>query len=247
MATQKKERLDRLLVSRGLAETRERAQAMIMSGSVEVNGVRADKAGKVFRDDATIRILEPPSPYVSRGGLKLEAALDHFQIQVSGRIALDVGSSTGGFTDCLLQRGVARLFAVDVGYGQLHLKIRNDPRVVPLERRNVRYLEATALDATPDLATIDVSFISLRLVLPVVVRLLGGRKEMLTLVKPQFEVGKAEVGKGGLVRDTVLHRRVLNEIGQLGKSLGLHVQAPFASPLKGAKGNQEYFLHFSLA
>jgi 23S rRNA (cytidine1920-2'-O)/16S rRNA (cytidine1409-2'-O)-methyltransferase len=244
MAPQRKERLDRLLVSRGLAESRECAQGMILAGSVEVDGVCVDKAGKTFSRNASIRVLHLPLPYVSRGGLKLEAALDHYQIQITGRVALDVGASTGGFTDCLLQRGVARVFAVDVGYGQLAMKIRNDPRVRPLERRNIRYLKGEDLDAIPDLATIDVSFISLRLVLPVVIRIIGGKNDIITLVKPQFEVGKDKVGKGGLVKDLALHDRVLEEISGLGESLGLRTKAPFPSPVKGTKGNQEYFLHF---
>lgn len=245
MAYQKKERLDRILVSRGLADSRESAQAMILAGSIEVNGMRVDKAGKSIPMNASISVIGSPSPYVSRGGLKLESALEHYQVSVAGRVALDVGSSTGGFTDCLLQRGVSRVFAVDVGYGLLDMKIRRDPRVVPFERRNIRYLKAIDLDATPDLATIDVSFISLRLVLPVVAEVVCETKEIIALVKPQFEVGKAEVGKGGIVKDPSLHDRVLDDVARFGVSLGLRVEgAPFASPIKGAKGNQEYFLHF---
>jgi 23S rRNA (cytidine1920-2'-O)/16S rRNA (cytidine1409-2'-O)-methyltransferase len=161
-----KERLDRLLVSRGLAESRERAQAMILAGVVEVEGRRVDKAGTSFPADARIQVLGTLLPYVSRGGLKLEAALEHFGTHVAGRVVLDVGASTGGFTDCLLHRDARRVFAIDVGYGQLHLKLRQDPRVVILERRNIRYLDPAELDPAPDLATVDVSFISLKIVLP---------------------------------------------------------------------------------
>ncbi len=244
MAFSKKERLDRILLERGLVDSRERAQALILAGAVEVDGALADKAGKLVAMDARIRLTAVPMPYVSRGGLKLDAALNHFRVQVVGRIALDVGASTGGFTDCLLQRGARRVLAVDVGYGQLDLRIRKDPRVVVMERCNVRYLEPEALPERPDLCTIDVSFISLRIVLPAVVRLLADPREVLALVKPQFEVGKGQVGKGGVVRDPVLHQRVLEQVAQAGVSLGLRVSAPFPSPILGPKGNREFFLHF---
>jgi len=240
----KKERLDRLLVLRGLAETRERARALIMAGAVEVEGKPADKPGRTYPLAASITVREDPNPYVSRGGLKLEGALEHFRVDVMGRVAVDVGSSTGGFTDCLLQRGALQVYAVDVGYGQLHYRLRRDPRVRIMERVNIRYLDPNRLDPVPDLATVDVSFISLRIVLPVVERLLGPPKEILALVKPQFEVGPKEVGKGGVVRDPRLHQRVLEEISGVGRELGLGVAAPFASPILGAKGNQEFFLHF---
>jgi 23S rRNA (cytidine1920-2'-O)/16S rRNA (cytidine1409-2'-O)-methyltransferase len=244
MPSQRKERLDTLLVSRGLAPSREKARALILARSVRVNGVVADKAGRLFPSDADIRLVRPLSPYVSRGGLKLEAALDAFRVDVAGRVALDVGASTGGFTDCLLKRGARRVIAVDVGYGQLHPKLRADPRVVVMERCNARYLRKIDLEDPPDLATIDVSFISLRIILPAVVDLLLDPKEVISLVKPQFEVGRSQVGKGGVVRDRALHEKVLLEISALGRGLGLQVSSPFPSPVLGPKGNQEYFLRF---
>jgi 23S rRNA (cytidine1920-2'-O)/16S rRNA (cytidine1409-2'-O)-methyltransferase len=218
---------------------------MIMAGFVEVNGAREDKSGKSFLPDVNIRIVGQPLPFVSRGGLKLEAALDHFAVHVENRVALDVGASTGGFSDCLLQRGVRRIYAVDVGYGQLHMKIRKDPRVVVMDRRNIRHMAPSEFDPLPNLAVMDVSFISLRIVVPVVERILKGPKEIVALVKPQFEVGKREVGKGGVVKDPVLHRRVLKNIDEVGRNLGLNSQAPYPSPILGAKGNQEFFMHFS--
>jgi 23S rRNA (cytidine1920-2'-O)/16S rRNA (cytidine1409-2'-O)-methyltransferase len=240
-----KERVDRLLVEKGLAETRQKAQGLIMAGKVFVDGKRIDKAGHRVPVDATIKILDSSPKYVSRGGLKLEAALDHFGIKVEGRVVMDVGASTGGFTDCLLQRGAKKVLAVDVGWGQLHPKLRGDPRVEIMERCNVRYLRGEDLKERPQLATIDVSFISLRLVIPVVARVLApGEGEILALVKPQFEVGRKEVGKGGVVREWHLHERVLEEVRELGISLGFEVSPPFPSPIKGPKGNQEYFLWF---
>jgi 23S rRNA (cytidine1920-2'-O)/16S rRNA (cytidine1409-2'-O)-methyltransferase len=241
---QQKVRLDRLLVERGLVESRERAAALVMAGSVDVDGQRVDKPGRAVPSDASIRLRADPFPYVGRGGVKLAAALDHFEISASGRTVLDVGASTGGFTDCMLQRGAALVFAVDVGYGQLDMRLRRNPRVRVLERRNIRYMRPADLDPRPDLAAIDVSFISLRIVLPVVATLLSPPREVLTLVKPQFEVGRKEVGKGGLVKDPALHQRVLNEIAALGAPIGLEVGAPFPSPIRGAKGNREFFLHF---
>ena len=245
MAGTKKERLDRLLVRRGLAETRERAQAIILSGAVEVDGVRADKAGKTFPQDASILLKETSLKYVGRGGLKLEAALNHFQTKVEGRIALDVGASTGGFTDCLLDAGAKKVIAIDVGYGQLDMKLRNDERVVLMERCNARHLTPDDLPGEPaDLAVIDVSFISLKIILPAVYRLIVSPREIVALVKPQFEVGKKDVGKGGIVKDPALHERVLDEIASVGAELGLHVSSPYPSPVRGTKGNQEYFLRF---
>lgn len=240
-----KERLDRLLVEKGLVETRQKAQALIMAGKVLVCGKKVEKAGQEVAIDATIEILESSSKYVSRGGLKLEAALDHFGIEVDGLVVMDVGASTGGFTDCLLQRGARKVIAVDVGWGQLHSKLRADPRVEVRERCNVRYLKPEDLGERPQLATLDVSFISLRLVIPVVSRVvLPGEGQILALVKPQFEVGRAQVGKGGVVRDKALHEKVLEELTEMGISLGFRVSRPFPSPIKGPKGNQEYFLWF---
>ncbi len=244
---QDRQRLDLLMVERGLAESRQKAQALIMAGQVLVEEVLCTKAGQQVQTQARIRVLHQ-LPYVSRGGLKLEAALEHFGVQVEGLLVLDVGASTGGFTDCLLQRGARRVLAVDVGRGQLHPRLRQDPRVRVLERCNIRYLTPQELDELPDLATIDVSFISLRLVLPAMAGLLkapeGG---ILALVKPQFEVGKREVGPGGVVRDSQLHKRVLEEIAAQGRLLGFQASNPFPSPLLGPKGNQEFFLWFTRA
>lgn len=242
---QKRQRLDLLLVERGLAESRQKAQALIMAGEVLVDGVACTKAGRGVSTNAEIRVLGP-LPYVSRGGFKLEAALDHFHIQVEGRLVLDVGASTGGFTHCLLKRGARRVLAVDVGYGQLDLRLRQDPRVVVMERRNIRYLTPQDLEELPDMATVDVSFISLRLVLPAVAGLLGAdRLGILALVKPQFEVGKKDVGSGGVVTDKQLHKRVLEEIAGVGRCLGFEPSEPFPSPLLGPKGNQEFFIWFA--
>lgn len=233
------------MVEKGLAESRQRAQALIMAGEVRVDGVVCTKAGQAVSRSAEIKV-QSPLPYVSRGGLKLEAALDHFQIQVEGLLVLDVGASTGGFTHCLLQRGVGKVIAVDVGHGQLDLKLRQDPRVVVLERCNIRYLSPEDLGELPHMATVDVSFISLRLVLPAVAGLLrDNRLGILALVKPQFEVGKKHVGPGGVVRDKELHRRVLEEIANVGSSLGFEPSEPFPCPLLGPKGNQEFFIWFT--
>jgi 23S rRNA (cytidine1920-2'-O)/16S rRNA (cytidine1409-2'-O)-methyltransferase len=244
---QGRERLDILLVQRGLVESRQKAQALIMAGEVRVDGLVVTKAGQPVPAAAQIQISSP-LPYVSRGGLKLEAALDHFGIQVDGRTVMDVGASTGGFTDCLLKRGARRILAVDVGHGQLHPRLRQDPRVVVMEKTNIRYLNQEDLEEPPEMATVDVSFISLRLVIPAVARLLGGEiLGILTLVKPQFEVGKKEVGRGGVVRERGLHERVLEEIAVVGGSMGFSPSAPFPSPVLGPKGNQEFFLWFTRA
>lgn len=233
------------MVEKGLVESRQKAQALIMAGEVRVDGVVCTKASQAISQSAEIRV-QSPLPYVSRGGLKLEAALDHFQIQVEGLLVLDVGASTGGFTHCLLQRGARKVLAVDVGHGQLDLKLRRDPRVVVLERCNIRYLSPEDLEELPHMATVDVSFISLRLVLPAVAGLLrDNRLGILALVKPQFEVGKKHVGPGGVVRDKELHSRVLEEIANVGSSLGFEPSAPFPCPLLGPKGNQEFFVWFT--
>ena len=242
----KRGRLDLLLVARGLAESRERAQALILAGLVEVDGKRVSKAGEGVRSEARLLVTGPDHPYVGRGGVKLAGALDRFGIDPSGRIALDVGASTGGFTDCLLQRGAARVYSLDVGSGQLHDRLRRDPRVLVLDRLNARNLRPDALPGRVSLATVDVSFISLRLILPPVLALLDGTDaaDLVPLVKPQFEVGRREVGKGGIVRDRGLHRRVVGEILSLGLGLGLAVRDLCVSPLPGAEGNREYFVHF---
>jgi 23S rRNA (cytidine1920-2'-O)/16S rRNA (cytidine1409-2'-O)-methyltransferase len=241
-----KKRLDQILLERGLVESKSRAQALILSGSVEVDGRVVDKAGRRFPKDVKIRIRSEGLTYVSRGGLKLEAAIEHFGIDVSEKVALDVGASTGGFSDCLLKMGARRVYAVDVGYGQLHWRLRNDPRVVVMERVNARYLRPDMFEELPELAVVDVSFISLRLILPAVFNVLTGHKETLALVKPQFEVARDEVGKRGVVRDPLLHERVLEEIAHVGRSQGLWVSRPFVSPLLGPKGNKEFFLHFRI-
>jgi hemolysin TlyA family protein len=215
-----KQRLDKLMVERGLAPSREKAQALIMAGQVVVGDHAAQKAGQQVTDEVEIRIKGELLPYVSRGGLKLAQGLDAFGIDPAGRIAIDVGASTGGFTDCLLQRGASRVYAVDVGYGQLAWKLREDARVVVMEKTNIRHLQPESLEPLPDLAVIDASFISLNLVLPPTLALLKRPAEVVALVKPQFEVGKGAVGKGGIVRDPKLHEEVLARYGTPGYRTG---------------------------
>ena len=238
-----RERLDKLLVDRGLAQSRERARALIMAGQVVVNDHLADKAGTQVSIDADIRLKGEDIPFVSRGGLKLARALDEFGLDVSDLIALDVGASTGGFTDCLLQRGARKVYAVDVGYGQLAWKLRQDSRVVNLEKTNIRYLEPDTLTESPDLAVIDASFISLDKVLPPTLRLIRDGGAVVALIKPQFEVGKGEVGKGGVVRDESKHRNVVGNVVALAESLGLAVCGVTESPILGPKGNREFLIH----
>jgi 23S rRNA (cytidine1920-2'-O)/16S rRNA (cytidine1409-2'-O)-methyltransferase len=239
-----KTRLDLLLVARGLAPTREKAQAMILAGLVEVAGRRADKAGEGVPDDAEVAVAGPPHPYVSRGGVKLAAALDRFGIDPSGLVGLDVGASTGGFTDCLLQRGAARVYALDVGHGQLDAKLRADPRVVVREKVNARSLSAADVPESVDLAVVDVSFISLRLILPAVVPRVKPGGAIVVLVKPQFEAGRREVPRGGVVRSEETRQRVLAEIEALGRELALEVMGSLPSPIRGARGNEEFLLGF---
>jgi 23S rRNA (cytidine1920-2'-O)/16S rRNA (cytidine1409-2'-O)-methyltransferase len=241
----KRERLDKLLVERRLVESREEGRGRIMAAEVLVNDQPVTKAGALVERDAFIRFKGESIPYVSRGGIKLEKALQEFHVQVKDKIALDVGASTGGFTDCLLAHGASQVYAVDVGYGQLDWKLRKDPRVFVLEKRNVRYLKSDELPGQPDFATIDVSFISLRLVLPQVKRLLSPRGEILALIKPQFEVGKGKVGKGGVVRRQEEHHRVISEIGQAATEIGLEVKGVTESPLVGPKGNREFFIYLA--
>jgi 23S rRNA (cytidine1920-2'-O)/16S rRNA (cytidine1409-2'-O)-methyltransferase len=238
----KKKRLDVLLVERGLVESRERGQRLIRAGQVLVDGRVLDKPGMQVAGGADIR-LRARLPYVSRGGLKLEAALDRFDVQVAGAVAADVGASTGGFTDCLLQRGASRVYAIDVGYGQLAWRLRQDPRVVVMERVNVRYLES--LPEPIELATIDVSFISLELVLPSVMGWLKSAGDIIALIKPQFEAGRAEVDKGGVVKDPQIHRAVLSKILGWALDHGLGVQGLIASPIMGPAGNVEFLAHLS--
>jgi len=236
----KKRRLYVLLVERGLAKSRAQARALIMAGEVTVGAQPASKAGMMVPADVEVTVREPHR-YVSRGGLKLEAALDQLTVGVEGRICADIGASTGGFTDCLLQRGAARVYAVDVGYGQLAWRLRQDPRVVVVERTNVRHL--VALPEQVHLATVDVSFISLTLVLPVVRGYLLPQGEVVALVKPQFEAGRSQVGKGGVVRDPAVHRAVLQRLCRWAEDERWAVCGLVPSPLRGSAGNIEFFLH----
>jgi len=239
-------RLDTLLVDRGLAPSRERARALILAGSVRVNGQPAGKAGTAVGVDADVTITAPDHPYVGRGGVKLAHALDTFAIETAGRVALDIGASTGGFTDALLQRGAAHVVALDVGHGQLDWKLRNDPRVDVIERVNARTLTPDGLPSGRsrfDIITIDVSFISLKLILPVVPPLLRDTGDVVALVKPQFEAGRAEVGKGGIVRDEQVHLRVLDEVIGAADALGLGRAGTAESPISGMEGNREFLLH----
>lgn len=242
----RKERLDVLLVSRGLVESREQARRLIMAGDVLVDDQVSDKPGRTVATDADVRVRRP-LPYVSRGGVKLAAALDAFAVEVTGLTALDVGASTGGFTDCLLQHGADRVYAVDVGYGQLAWKLRSDPRVVVLERTNIRHLTHLPDHALADLAVIDASFISLALVLPPTLNLLTSDAFVLALIKPQFEAGQADVGKGGVVRDHKVHARVLEETCALADALALRVTGLIASPLLGPAGNVEFLIRLQRA
>ncbi len=237
-----KERLDKLLVDQGLAQSRERARALILAGQVIVDDHRVDKAGTRFALDVELRIKGSDIPYVSRGGLKLEKGLDCFAVDPQGHVALDVGASTGGFTDCLLQRGAAKVYAVDVGYGQLAWKLREDSRVINLERCNIRDLRAEQLDQTPSLAVIDASFISLSKVLPSTLALLTDDALIVALIKPQFEVGRGQVGKGGVVRDEKLHLQVVEDVRRLALELNCRIVGVDESPILGPKGNREFLI-----
>jgi 23S rRNA (cytidine1920-2'-O)/16S rRNA (cytidine1409-2'-O)-methyltransferase len=240
MTVAERQRLDQALVERGLASSRERAQAMVRAGLVRVAGEPSTRPDRLIGAEEAIEVTGS-TEYVSRGAEKLAAGLDAFQVDVRGRVCLDVGASTGGFTDVLLRRGASKVIAVDVGYGQLAWSLRQDERVVVMERVNIRHLEA--LPAAADLAVIDVSFISLRLVLPRVKELLSPPGEVIALVKPQFEVGKGAVGKGGVVRDPELQARVVSELSSFARSIGYGVTGEIVSPLLGAKGNREFILH----
>ncbi len=242
MATKK--RIDLLLVDRGLAESREKAARVILAGDVMVDGRRLDKAGALVSTDAEIDV-RGRAPYVSRGGEKLAHALDAFRIDVRGKICADVGASTGGFTDCLLQRGASKVFAIDVGSGQLDAKLRKDPRVVVMEQMNARALDPRLFSEVPEVVTVDVSFISLEKVLPAAFGLLAPGGELVALVKPQFEVGRGAVGKGGVVRDPAQHQAVISRLARFSVIRGWHVLGVTASPLTGPKGNREFFLHLS--
>ncbi len=235
-------RLDRLLVDRGIAATREKAKALIMSGLVLVEEEKIDKAGTLVNQDAGIRMKGGGNPYVSRGGLKLEGALRSFGISVKDFVALDIGASTGGFTDCLLQEGARKVYAIDVGYGQFDWKLRNDSRVVLFEKTNIRYFSGEGIEDTIDMAVIDVSFISLKLVLPVTCKLTGNNAVILALIKPQFEAGRDEVGRG-VIKDARVHERVVEEIVKFSSELGLETLGTCESPITGPAGNKEFFLY----
>jgi 23S rRNA (cytidine1920-2'-O)/16S rRNA (cytidine1409-2'-O)-methyltransferase len=237
-----KQRLDLAVLKRGLATSRQRARALIMSGKILVNHKLIDKPGLPVAEQDEILLKEDDHPFVSRGGPKLEAALRAFQVVVAGKVCLDVGASTGGFTDCLLQRGARKVHAVDVGYGQLAWKLRQDPRVAVLERTNIRYLPFETVGESVDLVTIDVSFISLRIVVPAVLPFMKENAAVLALIKPQFEVGKGQVTKGGVVRDPRLHQQVLDELMAFFNRMPLSVRGMIDSPILGPKGNKEFFI-----
>jgi 23S rRNA (cytidine1920-2'-O)/16S rRNA (cytidine1409-2'-O)-methyltransferase len=236
------QRIDLLLVEQQLAESRQRAQALILAGKVYVNGRLVDKAGAKVPAEAVLSVRGGQMPYVSRGGLKLEAALEHFHIDVSGLTCLDVGASTGGFTDCLLQHGASKVQCVDVGYGQFAWKLRQDPRVKLFERTNIRYLKADALPCPVDLATIDVSFISLRIVVPAVLKFLRPDGDIMALIKPQFEAGKGAVGKGGVVRDPRQHEAIIKNLILFFRDMDLDSRGLVPSPVLGPKGNREFLI-----
>lgn len=236
-------RIDRFLVERGLVESREKGQALILAGQVLVNNQKVDKPGVLVPTDAEIRIIGGQLPYVSRGGLKLEAALRQFRIDVSGKIALDVGASTGGFTDCLLQHGCKRVYAVDVGYGQLAWKLRQDPRVISIERTNIRGIDPATIPEPIEVAVIDVSFISLEKVVPSVIPLLSQSAGIIALIKPQFEAGKDQVGKGGIVRDETARSAVVEKIARFFREHGFDVKGIIQSPITGQDGNVEFLIY----
>jgi 23S rRNA (cytidine1920-2'-O)/16S rRNA (cytidine1409-2'-O)-methyltransferase len=240
-----KVRLDKLLIEKGLVESREKAKALILEGNVLVNGAMVDKAGTLVKSDAVLT-LKNKIPYVSRGGLKLEHAITEFKINVKNQIAMDIGASTGGFTDCMLQRGAAKVYAVDVGYGQFSWKLRNDSRVCLLEKTNIRYLDKQMIPDRIDIATIDVSFISLSKVIPKVSEFLAPHGEIVALIKPQFEAGKKDVGKGGVVKDEKIRLSVIDRIKKKSEEIGFNVIGTTTSPIKGPKGNVEYLIYLKL-
>lgn len=242
-----KNRLDHRLVSQGLVQSREVAARMILAGEVKVNGAVIDKPAKAVSAEATVEIVSQGSRFVSRGGDKLAAALDAGSIEPRGFVCLDVGCSTGGFTDCLLQRGAIRIYAVDVGYGQFDWRLRNDPRVTLIERTNIRYIERSAVPESIDLAVIDVSFISLTKVLPSILQFLAPGARVIALVKPQFEVGKEQVGRGGIVRDETHRQDALQRIVRVAADLGLRALKTLDCPIKGKKGNHEILAIFECA
>lgn len=238
-----KERLDVLLVSRGLALSREKAKTMIMEGNVFVNNNREDKAGSTFADDCKIEIHGNTLKYVSRGGLKLEKAMTHFGITLDGKVCMDIGASTGGFTDCMLQNGASKVYSVDVGYGQFAWKLRQDPRVVCMEKTNIRYVTPEDIDDALDFASVDVSFISLTKVLGPARALLKDNGQMVCLIKPQFEAGREKVGKKGVVRDKAVHEEVINKVIDFALEIGFSIHNLEYSPIKGPEGNIEYLVY----
>ena len=238
-----KERLDVLLVKRGLAASREKAKAVIMAGNVYVDNQKEDKAGTMFPDTVHIEVRGNTLKYVSRGGLKLEKAMTHFGLRLEGLVCMDVGSSTGGFTDCMLQNGAVKVYAIDVGHGQLDWKLRNDPRVVCMEKTNIRYVTPEDIEDKPDFSSIDVSFISLTKVLPPVYKLLREQGQIVCLIKPQFEAGREKVGKKGVVRDPEVHREVIKKITDFASETGFALRNLEYSPIKGPEGNIEYLIY----
>ena len=238
-----KERLDVLVVKNGLAPSREKAKALIMAGKVLVNNEREEKPGSTFPEESEIRLKGHPLPYVSRGGLKLEKAIREYAVDPAGKVCMDVGSSTGGFTDCMLQNGAVKVYSVDVGHGQLAWSLRQDPRVVCMEKTNIRYLEADRLQEPPAFVSIDVSFISLTKILPRVMELMADAGDLICLIKPQFEAGREKVGKKGVVRDPAVHRDVIRMVLAFAEALGLGVLELSWSPIKGPEGNIEYLVH----
>ncbi len=238
-----KKRLDLLVCELSPELSRQKARAAIMSGFVYVNGQKELKSGSMFAEDAVVEIRGQLPKYVSRGGLKLEKAVDCFSLELNGKICMDIGSSTGGFTDCMLQNGAAKVYAVDVGYGQLHYKLRNDDRVVVLEKTNIRHLDPGSLDEVIDIASIDVSFISLGIVMPKALEFFGIKKELVMLIKPQFEAGREKVGKKGVVRDADVHIEVIEKITKLVYDNNLSTAGLTYSPVRGPEGNIEYLIH----
>jgi 23S rRNA (cytidine1920-2'-O)/16S rRNA (cytidine1409-2'-O)-methyltransferase len=242
---QLKKRLDQLLVEKGLLVNRQRARGIILAGLVTIDGKMIDKPGHLVSPSAAIHIIGPDHPYVSRGGIKLEAALTEFALDVTNLTVLDVGASTGGFTDCLLQHGARKVVALDVGYGQLAWSLRNDPRVVVMERTNIRHASPAAIGEDLDGAVIDTSFISLRIVVPAALKFIKKGGFVVALIKPQFEAGKNLVGKGGIVKDTLLHKSIIEELSAFFSTLGLVMRGTMESPITGAKGNREYFIYLT--
>lgn len=236
-----KQRLDVALVERGLVETRSKAQSLIMARRILVNGQHVDKAGATVAEDDELRVEELEHPWVGRGGMKLAHALREFGISVDGKVCADLGASTGGFTDVMLKNGARKVYAVDVGYGQLDVSLRNDPRVINREKVNARYLDASAFDDVIEFVSIDVSFISLKLILPAVAKFLRG--ELVALIKPQFEVGKRDLGKGGIVRDDGKRAEAVQSVVEFAKEIGFEVSGVIESPVKGAEGNVEFLMH----